>query len=171
MATTFELITSVTVGSGGASTIDFTSIPSSFSDLSVVVSARSTHTSVLDELLVRFNSSSTGYTNKFVMGDGSTTQSYSNNYTTSGYVGYISAANATAGTFGSSSIYIPLYTGSKNKSFSSDSVAESNAPTQYMNMNATLWSNTAAITAIQLRLGYANFAQYSTAYLYGVKNA
>lgn len=171
MPNALELISAVTVGSGGASTIDFTSIPGTYKDLSILVSARSSHTSVLDELLVRFNSSATGYTNRFLMGDGASTQSYANNYTTSGYVGYISAANATSSTFGNSNIYIPSYTASQNKTFASDSVAETNATTQYMNINATLWSNTATITSVQLRLGYANFVQYSTAYLYGVKNA
>jgi hypothetical protein len=171
MPTIFEKIATVEVGSGGASTIDFTSIPSTFTDLYILVSSRSSHTSVLDELILRFNSSATGYANRFVMGDGSATQSYANNYTTSGYVGYISAASSTSSTFGSSNVYIPNYAGSQNKPFSSDSVAETNATTQYMNLNTTIWSNTAAITSVQLRLGYANFVQYSTATLYGIKKA
>jgi hypothetical protein len=35
-----------------------------------------------------------------------------------------------------------------------------------------VWSNTAAITSITLTLvGTEKFAQYSTAYLYGIKNS
>ena len=40
MATTFTKIASVTVGSGGASSIDFTSIPSTYTDLCVKLSTR-----------------------------------------------------------------------------------------------------------------------------------
>ena len=39
---TYTLISSVTVGAGGASSIDFTSIPSTYTDLLVKISARST---------------------------------------------------------------------------------------------------------------------------------
>ena len=45
MANTFEQITTVTVGSGGASSIDFTSIPQTYTDLVIKTSARNTSTS------------------------------------------------------------------------------------------------------------------------------
>ena len=41
MATTYTLISSVTVGSGGAASIEFTSIPSTYTDLVLKLSARS----------------------------------------------------------------------------------------------------------------------------------
>ena len=45
-------------------------------------------------------------------------------------------------------MYIPNYTGSTNKSISVDSVTENNATNNLMNIQAGLWSNTAAITSI-----------------------
>ena len=44
MAGTYKLIGSVTVGAGGAANIDFTSIPSTYTDLAIKVSYRSTAT-------------------------------------------------------------------------------------------------------------------------------
>jgi hypothetical protein len=91
----------------------------------------------------------------------------------SGYIdaGVISSGNATASTFGNFEIYLPNYAGSNNKSVSSDSVAENNATEAYTNLRALLWSSTAAINAIKFTLGAGNFAQYSTATLYGISNA
>jgi hypothetical protein len=69
-------------------------------------------------------------------------------------------------------IYLPNYAGSNNKSLSLDSAFENNSSTAYLNMVAGLWSSSAAITSLKVYPASAsNFAQYSTAYLYGVKNS
>jgi hypothetical protein len=83
------------------------------------------------------------------------------------------SSSTTANTFGNFELYIPNYAGSTNKSVSSDYVNENNATGGISyGLLANLWSNTAAINAISLSIyGGTNFAQYSTAYLYGVKNA
>ena len=89
------------------------------------------------------------------------------------YLGNGVGGTATANTFGNMEIYIPNYAGSSNKSVSVNQVGEDNAATAYATLLAGLWSNTAAITSIKLTpfSGGASFVQYSTAYLYGVKNA
>jgi hypothetical protein len=43
MATTYEAIATVEVGSGGAATIAFTSIPGTYTDLKLVASTRDTN--------------------------------------------------------------------------------------------------------------------------------
>jgi len=83
---------------------------------------------------------------------------------------YGSAALDTASTFGNGQVYIPNYAGSNNKSTSADTVSEDNATLAYSALTAGLWSNTAAITSITIA-AVTNFAQYSTAYLYGISNA
>ena len=50
-------------------------------------------------------------------------------------------------------------------------VGEANVTKTYTNLQAVLWSNTAAITSVTLTGAYNNFAQYSTFYLYGVSNS
>jgi hypothetical protein len=169
MAITYEAIATTTVGSGGASTIDFTSIPGTYTDLVVKLSARSTANGA-QNTNVNFNSNTSGYSDKILSGNGSAASSFSSGNTTKGSSCVVPGADYTASTFGNGEIYIPNYAGSNNKSFSSDSVTENNATLSYQQMHATLWSNTAAITAISLSLSSGNFAQYSTATLYGIKN-
>jgi len=164
MPNTFELIASSTVGSGGAASIDFTSIPSTFTDLCLKVSARDGDSNWV--LNMKFNNSD-GST-RYLQGNGSAAESG-----TQGDMRFIVNSNgSTANTFGNAEIYIPNYAGSTNKSFSIDAVSEANATTAFMRLIAGLWSNTAAINRITLsNIASGNIPQYSTAYLYGVKNA
>jgi len=150
---------------GGAANIEFTAIPSTYTDLKIVASLRTALTGqVVQSLLIQFNGSTTGYSYRLLQGSGSTAASYNN---TTRYFGDAPAADATANTFGNLEIYIPNYAGANNKSYSADSVTENNATTALANLDAGLWSNTAAITSISLSAAN-NFVQYSTASLYGI---
>jgi hypothetical protein len=170
MANTFELIASSTVGVLGASSIDFNSIPSTYTDLQVVMSARTALVDPTGSVTFTVNGITSGYTNRTVFGDGSSAASYANNTTDKGYVGIVTGTTATANTFGSVALYCPNYAGSNYKSFSADVVGENNATTSYAMLNAILWSDTSAITSISLTGNGSNFLQYSSFYLYGVKN-
>jgi hypothetical protein len=167
MATTFTKIASVTVGSGGASSIDFTSIPSTYTDLCLKISGRSTGTD--DQIWIAFNSSTTGFSNRVLYGSGSSAASTF----VDRFVAYQTpGTGTTANSFGNSEIYIPNYAGSSNKSNSGDTVWEQNAALPcFCALNASLWSNSAAITSISLTASSTSFAQYSTATLYGIKNS
>jgi hypothetical protein len=170
MANTFVQIGStVTVGAGGAASMDFTSIPSTYTDLLVLVSSRNSGANNNDDLLMRFNGSSTSYSNKSIYGTGTGAASNSP-FTTYIYGGSNNGNTSTASTFSSNLLYIPNYAGSTNKSVSVEGVQENNSAQAFMNIIAGLWSNTAAITSISLSSG-ANFVQYSTATLYGIKNS
>lgn len=176
MADTYTLISSVTVGAGGAASIDFTSIPATYTDLKLVVSGRSAQTGTAQDYgSLQFNGSTSGYSNREVYGTGSAAASSSTSSQNQLYFTWVyPAGSATASTFGNMDIYIPNYAGSTNKSVSIDGVPENNASAiQYTTLSAGLWANTAAITSIKLLIsaGSQNFAQYSTAYLYGIKNS
>jgi hypothetical protein len=174
MPNTFELIASSTVGSGGAASIDFTSIPSTYTDLKLQISIRSARAANQDSILLSINGSTSNFTYRQLYGGagggsivtGSASGSVS-------FVGIVPAANNTASTFSSQDIYMPNYLSSNNKSYSVDSASENNAATNWqLDLIAELWSVTSAITSLGLTSqNGANFAQYSTAYLYGVKNA
>jgi len=169
MPNTFSKIASVTVGSGGASSIDFTSIPNIYTDLYLKVSLRATSAVGLN---VNFNGSTTGFSSLRLYGDGSSAGS--DTHGSSAQIALIAGVNYntyTANTFSSVDFYIPNYAGSNNKSASSDSVNENNASTGLSSLGANLWSNSAAITSIAFTLGSGNFVQYSTATLYGIKNS
>jgi len=170
MATTYQFISSVTVGSGGASSMDFTSIPQTYTDLLLFVTARNTGNG--SGLYLRFNGGNSNYSTKELEGNGASAYSSNNTAGTSyGFCGSISNSSTTASTFANNFIYIPNYAGSNNKSFSADGVGENNATTVYADLIAGLWSNTAAITQVTLYPSLNSFAQYSTAYLYGIKNS
>jgi len=169
MASKYTLIASSTVGSGGSATISFTSIPATYTDLKVVANARTDRASNNDWVKIGFNGSTSSFTYREIEGDGSTVGSY----TGSGQLAFFAtASSSTASTFGNAEVYIPNYTGANYKSYSVDTVTENNGTTAVASMNAGLWSNTAAITSIELtpNLG-TNFVQYSTAYLYGISNS
>jgi hypothetical protein len=169
MANTFIKIASVTVGSGGAATIDFTSIPSTYTDLQLVFTARNTGSSNVFTQMT-FNGNSSSYSYRGLFGNGSSASSFTASAAYI-YVGDMVLSTYTANTFSSESVYVPNYAGSNNKSVSIDSVNENNATAAADYLTAALWSNSAAIDRITLTPGGGSYAQYSTAVLYGIKNS
>jgi hypothetical protein len=167
MPNTLIPIQTVTVGSGGASTITFTNIPQNYTDLCILWSVRTDRPSTAtDAPWIKFNGSATSPTNLRVFGTGSGIGSSTDAWMT------VNASESTANTFSNVSIYIPNYSGSTNKSFSIESVLENNATEGYPMLQAGLWSSAAAITSIELNLAITarSFVQNTTATLYGVSN-
>ena len=168
MATTYTLIATVSLPSGNGASLDFTSIPQTYTDLKLVFSGNSTIVNSGSQ--VRFNGSSTGYTAKYLRGTGTAVDSNTQ-------VAY--GSTAIWGTYFSSSgvtptnqeFYIPNYTSANYKSVSVDAVDERNASAAYAFISAHLWSNTAAITSISVFSDSGSLTQYSSATLYGIKNS
>jgi hypothetical protein len=168
MPNTFTLIASNTVGAGGTSAITFSSIPSTYTDLKVVYSLRSTNSDVNEIIKLTFNGTTSNRTVNRVesYGSGGITAA-----TSSVMFAYMANGNtATASTFGNGELYIPNYAGSTAKSSSTDGVNENNATTAIIGFAANLWNDTAAITSITFEPGTTGqtFMQHSTAYLYGI---
>ena len=168
MANTYTLINSSTVGVGGAASITFSSIPATYMDLLIKTSLRGSRSAINEGVNVSFNGSTSSFTYRALQGNGSAASSFNS---TAGYYTDTDGDTAAANTFGNGEIYIPNYAGSNNKSYSADSVAETNNTTIYMQLVAGLWSNTAAITSISFACTVGSFKEYSTAYLYGIKNS
>ena len=86
--------------------------------------------------------------------------------------GFANDATTTSNTFASSEVYIPNYTSTTSKSISTDNVTETNGTTILANLIAARYATSSAITQMQIVLPYygASFVQYSTFYLYGIKN-
>lgn len=168
MANTYVAIATTTVGSGGASNIEFTSIPQTYTDLCVVISARSTDGS--PDQSIQFNSSTSNLSSRYFFNvGGSITNGAAG--TSIQLVG-VTKSGYTASTFGTTQVYITNYASSNNKSLSAESIAPNNSTTDYfVFMGAGLWSNSAAITSLKLVSGGAAYAQYTTATLYGIKNS
>lgn len=161
---TKELIKSITVGPGGVSSIEFTSIPQTGTDLVLVLSLRNSAGAVRTTLPIRFNSSTTGFTNQQVYGTGSVAGAG----TGGRYVVSSDGDSATANTFSNAQVYIPNYTGATSKIFSIDSVLENNSAESQQDLFAGLWADTAAITSITIEGDGVTINQYSTASLYKI---
>jgi hypothetical protein len=173
MATSMTLIASSTVGSGGSSTITFSSIPSTYTDLQLVVSARSSTGIYQTDCNVQVGNGSvdtgSNYQTRELYGDGASVGSGA--FTTTNIHPPIAGAGATANTFGNFQLYFPNYAGSTAKSISCDVVTENNATNAAARLAAYLWTGTSAINIITLTAASGNFVQYSTAYLYGIKSS
>ena len=170
MATTYEAIATVTVGSGGAANIEFTSIPGTYTDLVMKISARAATDE--SQLELQFNNNTSNYSIIRLTGDGSSAASASQTSVSQMQFGRGATSVSTANTFGNTEVYIPNYTSSNNKSTSADGVNENNATLARSGLFAGIWANSAAITSIKIFFnGSPNFAQYSTATLYGIKNS
>ena len=165
---TMTLVSTVTVGSGGAASIDFTSIPQTGTDLLVVLSAKATGAGGDYVATMKFNGLTTNRSSRYLSGNGTNAVSGTSTLLR---IGVVSGTGWTANTPSNTQIYIPNYAGSSNKSVSIDAVAENNGTDGSQIIEAGLWSSTAAITQITLDLalyGGVNFAQYSTASLYTI---
>jgi hypothetical protein len=169
MANTYTLIQAQTLASSAAS-VTFSSIPATYTDLVLRHSSRATTSNV--QLYMKVNGATTGLSVTLLGGDGGTAFSYNS---PSGYpgewLGFKDRSTDTANTFGSGEVYIPSYTVSQNKPFSTVSVTENNASDAFIGLGAKLWSNTTAITSLEIYGQSGDLATHSSFYLYGIKNS
>lgn len=176
MSTNMTLITSVTVGSGGAASVTLPAtgtIPQTYTDLKVVMSARSTANTGSEgyDATISFNGTTANRSTRVLRGDGSLVSSNTiSDPTDFRLLRAMEPNNYTSSVFSNVEIYIPNYTGSNYKSFSVDAVLENNATATGMSLIAGLWSDTAAITTITLGGFGGNLVEGSTFYLYGISN-
>ena len=165
MANTYSLIASSTVGSGGAAFIQFTSIPQSYTDLVVFMSGRSTTGS--PDAGLQFNGEgSSNISSRYMFSvDGSITSGSSGSYIA--LVG-LPKSGTTSNTFGNVTIHIANYTSSQQKAISVESVTENMSSSEtFLTLTAGVYSSSSAVSSLKLT---GDFAQHSSAYLYGIKN-
>jgi hypothetical protein len=174
MPDTMTLIASYTVTSAQSS-IDFTSIPSTYSDLCIKLSGRHTTAGGEDTPFVRFNSDSTSnYYFVFGSGRGGVPTASGAVPTTSFWCGTIPGAGDTSGSFSNIEIYVPNYTSTTfKKAIRAESIVSGMTATLYQRTFGGYWNApAAAINRVTLGIvsGY-NFEVGTTAYIYGIKNS
>ena len=164
-----QLIETVTVGSGGASSIEFTSIPQDGVDLLLVFSVRVDRAgSGFVDYSLHLNGETTGtnYGYRTLIGTGSSVSSFAG--PEARFTMEVNDSVSTSNTFSNSSVYFSNYTSSAAKSVSIDSVGENNATAGRQEITAGLWNNTSAITSITLKHASNNTSQHSIASLYKI---
>jgi hypothetical protein len=172
----YESIATVTVGSGGQSTITFSSIPQTYKHLELRSLLRADGSAINDTTSIKwiFNSDTTSaYSRHGLYGDSSNASSYSATYTGYTYAGAITQAGVLSNTFAPSVISISDYSNtSKNKTMRILTGGEWNSvgTTGNVNFASAAYYSTSAITSFVLTTATgANFSQYSSFALYGVK--
>ena len=158
----------VQVGSAGASSIDFTSIPSTYKHLQIRIIA---NVSTTDAITIRFNGDTgNNYALHRLEGQGSTASAGASSSRSN--MGILTGPGfaSTANTFGASIVDILDYTStSKNKTLRALSGSDRNG-SGGVELDSGLWFATpAAITSINLLPASGTINQYSQFALYGIK--
>lgn len=167
--TAYESIATNTVGSGGSSTITFSSIPSTFSHLQLRYLSGDQRASAYDSPInVTFNSdSSSVYAYHELVGDGST----ANSYATTGATKFWIFGGGSSG-FGVGVLDVLDYQNTnKFKTTRNLSGVDGNGVGGNVHFVSGLWRSTSAVSSITLTPYSGNFRQYSHFALYGIKGA
>lgn len=167
-----RVLISSTVLTGTQSSVVFSSIPSTYTDLSLKISVRLATGSYCS---IRLNStSSNSYSRVGIAASGTGVGNISNSNIN--YLRIIDVDNSTntANTFSNEEIYLPNYLISQNHPVSIFGATEDNSSAgNTLGIISGLFSNTNAITSIEIAdhvASTATFAAGSSFYLYGLKN-
>lgn len=180
-ATSFESIATVTVGSGGASNVDFTNIPGTYSHLQIRCYAQTNRATFgIDEIRIRFNSDTgSNYAVHNLYGNGSSAtdsgQSSVTGMVTSGTIG---TNTGNSGLVWGIDIVDVLDYANTNK-FTTirrltgvDLNGTVGGSGGRVGLSSGLWQNTNAVTSINITpVNGSLITQYSHFALYGIKVA
>lgn len=157
------LVSTVTVGSGGAASIEFTGIPQTGKDLVILGSLIDNSGNANMNIQINGNTGAV-YSNRHLYGSGSSTSAGGVN----DGIDWTLGAMPGGGVIPSNNlVYLSNYTSAVAKSGSSDSVTEANASAAQQWLYAARTSITAAITSIKIYSGSGgNLRQHSSASLY-----
>ena len=163
----WQLIESQSLSASAAS-VTFSNIPQTYKSLKLLVSARTEIADNADYASVKPNNTTSNQTWRQLTGNGSAAASSNG----TGVFGLLrtTGSTTTSNTFGNSLLELPNYSSTTaNKPASGDGVGENNATATFMNLSASLWSDTTAITSLVIAPGGGtNFVFGSTFQLYGL---
>ena len=174
----YDALATVTVPSGGASSITFSAIPQTgYKHLQIRTLAKNSETASYDEAILASFNGDTTYTNyrqHYLVGNG--TSASSGSVQASGWIGNVAggATGATPTSCFAVGVCDILDYGSSNKNkvirtLYGTEVNQNNTNSD-INLWSGIWLNTAPITSINLTcVGGFNFSQYSQFSLYGIK--
>ena len=157
-----QLIETIEVGSGGAASIEFTSIPQDGVDILLLMSLRADADS--PSAFIQLNSSTSNYNRIHLQGLDGAVQTGTSTYRI--YVpGGRAKSTSTANTFSNAQMYVSNYATTATKTISVDGANENNGSVQAMGIVANSWAGGAAVTSILIESGTVEF---STASLYKI---
>jgi hypothetical protein len=164
----FESIATVTVGGGGASSIEFTSIPGTYQHLQVRALAKESGGTSSYTLLVQYNADTgVNYARHLLEGSGTAASAASGTSTSTHWAFNVAAGNKTY--FGAGVMDILDYASTtKYKTVRTFGGSDQNG-SGFVGVYSGLWMDTSAITSIKLVAPFSGFVEHSTAALFGIK--
>ena len=169
----FESIATVTVGSGGASEIEFTSIPGTYQHLQIRGISRVASSGNYGNIKLTMNTSTAISAWHALEGDGSS--ALAEGYTIYNWLGALSTgASATTSNFAGSVIDVLDYASTSKTKTVRMFTAYDNNGNGLLYLASVLFNSTSAMSSLKLAGGDSagtpsNFAQHSTFALYGIK--
>jgi len=171
----FESIATVSLGSGGAADVEFTSIVGTYSHLQIRWLARTdrSNSGNGDYLKLQFNSdTATNYARHDLNGNGTTAAAGAASSTANMEINRTADAGAGSNIFGSGVVDILDYANANKYKTIRNLGGFDNNGTGQIRLDSGLWQNTNAITSIKISVGGgSNILQYSHFALYGIRSA
>jgi hypothetical protein len=169
----YESISTVTVGVGGATDVTFSSIPATYKHLQIRAIARGTDASKDINIYFQLNGdTATNYSSHGLYGTGATVASYGNTSDANPAAFRVSSANSASGTFGTGVMDVIDYAATnKFKTIQSLTGHDENGSGGFIFLFSANWRSTSAVTSIKLYGLGSNLAQYSSFALYGIRGA
>lgn len=157
-----QLVSSTTVGAGGAATITFSGIPQTGTDILLTLSGRVGSGNQAFDAYLQLNGATTAYSERRLLGDGGLGSGDTNTL----FFFRTNGGGTLANTFGIAQFYIPNYAGAASKTVSCDFATENNTTFASIGAAAMNWANTAAITSLTLNADGQLWSQGTLASLY-----
>jgi hypothetical protein len=166
----YDSIQTTTVGAGGAASVTFSSIPSTYTHLQIRLMGRTNRAANSDSCKLTFNSDTgANYTEHGLYGTGAAAAAYAVTGSTGALTYRLAGATATSGIQGTIIIDILDYANTnKYKTMRSLGGVDVNGSGGEIYLNSSVWMNTAAISNIVLT-PIGTIQQYSSFALYGIK--
>jgi hypothetical protein len=164
----YESIATVTVGSGGSSSIDFTSIPQTFSHLQIRGIGRSTGAgSNWYDAFMQFNAdTAANYSYHALEGDGVSASASASTSRSNMIIGYFGGVNV-------SGMVIDILDYKNTNKYKTvralTGLNQNNANDRGILLVSNLWQSTSAITSIKIFPSASSASQYTQFALYGIR--
>lgn len=174
MANTYKLLSSNTL-SGSASSVTFSSIPQTYTDLVLKLSTRdATNATTYGTGLITINGISTTsyhWASMIVIGPTSVSSTVNNTQTSISVAPIGNGSTSPTNSFGFCEIYIANYKSTGTVYLSATSYASGGTGVTSTAITNGSWNGAAAITSITIASSGGTFATNSTFNLYGINNS
>ena len=171
--TDYESISTVTVGSGGTSSVSFTSIPSTYSHLQIRAIGRSTSATFTNQyMVIQFNSDTTSanYAWHGLSGDGSSPSTFAASSSGGVCAPTFTAGGSGTNMFGAFVLDILDYSNTNKYKTARSLGGHDQNGVGIVRFSSGVWMNTNSVSSIQITPAAAGLAQYSSFALYGIKS-